>query len=102
MANRKHYSVTQLRQAFHDEGIELVRTATLGDGTVVFTDGHPGKVDDAFLITLYGRNATLMLDTTVPHPPLYWRQEANVMVSYGGHNKAYASRVAAASDALVR
>jgi hypothetical protein len=102
LSSGKHYTTSVVRDAFAAQGLRLTPTSGTLPGAKMFTDSHPGStLDDAFLVTIWKPTATVYVGTTGPKA-LYEKWVGNVSVSYGGHDRSFAARVAAAADSLSR
>jgi hypothetical protein len=98
MATERHYGLADFKPQFAAEGITVRRAGTLS-GVTSYGDRRTGKVDDGFLITAYAKQGKVMFDSSGPKP-LYEARLGNLWVWYGGHDKAFAARVAAAVSAI--
>jgi hypothetical protein len=100
MATQHHYGPNDFRAQFAGQGIQLRRGHVLS-GVAFYGDIPAGAIDDAFMVTVYPKHAKVVFDSTGPKP-LYEARLGNLAVSYGGHDKAFAARVAAAVAAIKR
>jgi hypothetical protein len=98
MATEHHYGLADFKTQFAAQGIKLSR-AGVRSGVSSYGDTRAGKVDDGFLITAYPKQGKVMFDSSGPKP-LYKARLGNLWVWYGGHDKAFAARVAAAVSAI--
>jgi hypothetical protein len=98
MATERHYGLADFKPQFAAKGITVRRAGTLS-GVTSYGDRRTGKVDDGFLITAYPKQGKVMFDSSGPKP-LYEARLGNLWVWYGGHDKAFAARVAAAASAI--
>ena len=98
MAGERHFSVAQIRRVFAAHRISLVQRSTLR-GTIFFGRRSPG--DDGFTLTLYAPQSTVGLGGS-DDSGVYERRIGNVDVFYGGRDRGFAERVAAAVEALRR
>jgi hypothetical protein len=98
MATQHHYRLADFKPQFAAKGITVRRAGTLS-GVTSYGDRRTGKVDDGFLITAYPKQGKVMFDSSGPKP-LYEARLGNLWVWYGGHDKAFAARVAAAASAI--
>jgi hypothetical protein len=102
MSFESHYTGAQVTKAFAAHGIGLIRRSS-DHGTTWFADKPLGVKDDAFLVTIFNPHAKVGFGTSDSDPkPLYEKRVSNVMVGYGGHDSAFAARVAAATAAIGR
>jgi hypothetical protein len=95
MAGGRHLSRSQVVQAFAAQEIELQRSAKLGSGEI-FSDRHAG---DSLTVTIFAADAVVHFATTGPKVAVEERI-GNVEVFYGGKDKRFAHRIAAAAFAL--
>jgi hypothetical protein len=100
MATQHHYGPANFRAQFAAQGIAVRRVRVLS-GVALYGDVAPGAIDDAFMVTVYPKHAKVMFGSSGPKP-LYEARFGNLAVSYGGHDKAFAARVAAAVAAIKR
>jgi len=98
MTTQHHYGLADFKPQFAAQRITLSRTGVLS-GVTRYGDTRAGKVDDGFLITAYPKQGKVMFDSSGPKP-LYEARLGNLVVLYGGHDKAFAARVAAAVSAI--
>jgi hypothetical protein len=98
MGTERHYGLADFKPQFAAQGITVRRAGTLS-GVTSYGDTPAGKVDDGFLITAYPKQGKVMFDSSGPKP-LYEARLGNLWVWYGGHDKAFAARVAAAVSAV--
>jgi hypothetical protein len=98
METQHHYRLADFKSQFAAQGITLRRTSVLS-GVSRYGDTRAGKVDDGFLITAYPQQTKVMFGSSGPKP-LYETRLGNLDVSYGGHDKAFAARIAAAVSAI--
>jgi hypothetical protein len=98
MATEHHYGLADFKPQFAARGI-TVRSAGTRSGVTSYGDRRAGTVDDGFLITAYPKQGKVMFDSSGPKP-LYEARLGNLWVWYGGHDKAFAARVAAAVSAI--
>jgi hypothetical protein len=100
MATQHAYRPADFRPQFAAQGIALRRVRMLS-GVTLSGDVPAGAIDDAFLVSVYPKHAKVMFDSSGPKP-LYQARLGNLAVSYGGHDRALAARVAAAVAAIKR
>jgi hypothetical protein len=100
MATQHQYRPADFRAQFAAQGIALRRVRVVS-GVSLYGDVPPGAIDDAFMVTVYPKDAKVMFGSSGPKP-LYEARLGNLAVSYGGHDKAFAARVAAAVAAIKR
>jgi hypothetical protein len=98
MATERHYGLADFKPQFAAQGITVRRIGVLA-GATRYGDRRKGTVDDGFLITAYPKQGKVMFDSSGPKP-LYEARHGNLVVSYGGQDKAFAARVAAAVSAV--
>jgi hypothetical protein len=100
MATQHQYGPADFTAQFAAQGIALRRVRFLS-GVTFYGDTPAGAIDDAFMVTVYPKHAKVMFDSPGPKP-LYESRFGNLAVFYGGHDKAFAARVAAAVSAIKR
>jgi hypothetical protein len=100
MATQRHYDLADFKAEFAAQGIPLRRVRVLS-GIAGYRDARAGTVADAFDVTVYPRHGKVTFDSSGPKP-LYHARLGNLTVFYGGHDKAFAARVAAAVSAIKR
>jgi hypothetical protein len=100
MATQHHYGPADFKAQFAAQGIALRRGRVLS-GIAFYGDVPAGAIADAFMVTVYPKDAKVMFDSSGPKP-LYQARIGNLAISYGGHDKAFAARVAAAVSAIKR
>jgi hypothetical protein len=98
MATQHHYGLADFKPQFAAQGITL-RRANVLTGVTWYGDTRAGEADDGFLITTYPKQGKVMFGSSGPKP-LYETRVGNLVVSYGGRDKAFAARVAAAVSAI--
>ncbi|HEV7565619.1 MAG TPA: hypothetical protein VGO31_06635 [Microbacteriaceae bacterium] len=98
MADQPQFAASIVRRAFAKEGIHL-RPAGVLSGVRFYADVPERQKDEAFSVTLYAKTEKVMFDSTGPQP-MYSTHFANVSISYGGSDAAFARRVEAAASAL--
>jgi hypothetical protein len=98
MTTQHHYGLADFKPQFAAQGITLRRVGVLS-GITFYGDTPAGAVDDAFEVTVYPQRGKAMFDSSGPKP-LYEARLGNLAVFYGGHDKAFAARVAAAVSAI--
>jgi hypothetical protein len=101
MATQHQYGPAYFKVQFAAQGITLRRVRVLS-GITYYSDMPAGAIhDDAFMVTVYPKHGKVMFDSSGPKP-LYEARFGNLAVFYGGHDKAFAARVAAAVSAIKR
>jgi hypothetical protein len=101
MAKQRHYGAADLKAQFAAQGIALRRVRVLS-GITDYADTPEGAVhDDGFMVSVYPKHGEVIFDSSGPKP-LYEARFGNLVVFYGGHDKAFAARVAAAVSAIKR
>jgi hypothetical protein len=98
MATQHHYGLADFKPQFAAQGITL-RRANVLTGVARYGDTRAGEIDDGFLITAYPKQGKVMFGSSGPKP-LYETRRGNLVVFYGGRDKTFAARVAAAASAL--
>jgi hypothetical protein len=100
MSSEPHYATTQVTKAFRAQRIRLIRRSS-DHGTTWFADKPVGVQDDGFLVTIMNPHAKIgFISSEFDAKPTYEKRIGNVLVSYGGHDSAFAARVAAAATAI--
>ncbi|HEX3806696.1 MAG TPA: hypothetical protein VHV52_07940 [Gaiellaceae bacterium] len=100
MATQHHYVLADFKAQFAAQGIPLTRVRVLS-GITGYRDARAGTVGDALDVTVYPRHGKVTFDSSGPKP-LYQARLGNLTVFYGGRDKAFAARVAAAVSAIKR
>jgi predicted small integral membrane protein len=98
MTKEDHYTVAEIRAAFARESLRLYVLSTENGIVNLSTQRHGPS---AFLVSIFA--PTSKVDFTAPGVgvhALVERRVGNVMISYGGHDRALAARIEAAADAL--
>jgi hypothetical protein len=99
MTHEHRYALRDVRQAFADQKIALVRAQSPGGGTQSFLDRHPG---DSFQVTVFAPTATVSFATGRAGTDVYEKRLGTLEVFYGGHDKHFLARMVAAVAALDR
>jgi hypothetical protein len=99
MTTQHHYGLADFKPQFAAQRITLMSRTGALTGVTFYGDTRADKVDDGLLITAYPKQGKVMFDSSGPKP-LYEARVGNLVVWYGGHDKAFAARVAAAVSAI--
>jgi hypothetical protein len=95
MTNEHRYSDSAVIAAFAAHGITLQPPRRLS-GVRLYFDRRQGMTVDAFEVAVYAPGARVVFDSSGPRP-MFDAHFANLAISYGGHDRAFAARVAAAA-----